>query len=223
MRTALLWTLTGLCAYLLGAIPFGLLFARLRGVDIRAVGSRNIGATNVFRCVGKSWGILTLLLDLGKGLCGTVAVPWLAAACLGQQEPPYLRLLGGGMAVIGHNWPVYLGFKGGKGVATSAGLLLGLAPAACGLALAVWLLALLALRYVSLASILAAAALGMGVWFAPFRPRQAAQEPLLTPALTALAALAIARHRANIARLLAGTESRFTLKRRTADGQERRA
>ena len=138
MNTLLYAIATGLAAYLLGAIPFGLLIARWRGVDIRAVGSRNIGATNVFRSVGKGWGIATFILDMGKGWCGAVAIPALAARLLDAppQAPDAWRLLGGICAVVGHTWPVYLRFKGGKGVATSAGVLLGAAAraAAAGLA-----------------------------------------------------------------------------------------
>ncbi len=213
MNTFFLWGSTGLAAYLLGAVPFGLLLARARGVDIRAVGSRNIGATNVFRCVGKGWGTLTFVLDLGKGLAGTLLLPWLATCLLGTEPAgDGLRLLGGGLAVAGHNWPVYLGFRGGKGVATSAGMLLGLAPAACGLALVAWLLTFLALRYVSLASLTAALTLAVTVWLPALRKEHAG--PLMPTVLTLLALLVIVRHRVNIRRLLAGTESRFEFRRR---------
>jgi glycerol-3-phosphate acyltransferase PlsY len=213
MRTLSLWLLTGAGSYLLGAVPFGLLIARLRGVDIRAVGSRNIGATNVCRSVGKGWGLLTLALDLGKGLAGTLLLPWLAARLTGHPEPPHLRLLGGVLAVAGHNWPVFLGFKGGKGVATSAGMLLGLAPAACAVALAAWIVVLLLGRYVSLASIAAAVAIGVVVWFEPFRPAAAGAGCLAPAVLSLMALLVILRHRGNIARLRAGSEPRFSFRR----------
>ncbi|MDD5706779.1 MAG: glycerol-3-phosphate 1-O-acyltransferase PlsY [Kiritimatiellae bacterium] len=214
MHTTLTYAFVALAAYLLGAIPFGLLVARLRGVDIRTVGSRNIGATNVFRCVGKGWGILTFLLDMGKGYAGAMVLPWLVSQCTGDAEAASsgLKLLGGAMAVAGHNWPVYLGFKGGKGVATSAGMLLGLAPAACGVALAAWIVVLLAGRYVSLASIVAAVVLAVTAWMPRFVTP--GKWHLLPLALTLLAILAIARHHANIRRLMAGTESRFSLRRR---------
>jgi len=126
MNTLLLVLATGVAAYLLGAIPFGLIISRWRGVDIRAVGSRNIGATNVFRSVGKPWGIATFVLDMGKGWCGAVAVPVLVARLLGVPPPEPIaewRLLGGVCAVVGHTWPVYLGFKG-KGVVGAAQTLL---------------------------------------------------------------------------------------------------
>lgn len=206
-------------AYLLGAIPNGLLIARLRGIDIRKVGSGNIGATNVFRCVGKGWGILTFVLDALKGFIPAVLFPLLAAACAGDAEPRAWRLLYVAAAIAGHNWPVYLGFKGGKGVATSAGGLLGVAPAAMGIGLAIWLAAFVISRYVSLASIVASAAVCAAGWSFFAAERRAGLHggaagwaiPLF---LTVLAAAIIARHRANIARLLAGTENRFDFRRR---------
>ena len=212
MNTFLYAITTELTTYLLGAIPFGLLIARWRGVDIRAVGSRNIGATNVFRSVGKGWGIATFVLDMGKGWCGTAVIPALAARLLDAppQAPDAWRLLGGICAVVGHTWPVYLRFKGGKGVATSAGMLLGVAPAAVGLGLAGWIVVFVIGRYVSLASIVAAVVLGVAIWFPPFRP---AEGWLLPSALTLLALLIIARHRANIGRLRAGTEPQLALRR----------
>lgn len=214
MNTLVIILATGVAAYLLGAIPFGLLISRWRGVDIRAVGSHNIGATNVFRSVGKPWGIATFILDMGKGWCGAVFVPMLVAWLLGVPRPEPIaewRLLGGVCAVVGHTWPVYLGFKGGKGVATSAGMLIGVAPAAVGLGLAGWIVAFVVGRYVSLASITAAVMLGIAIWFPPFRPAAGWLLPLV---LTMLALLIIARHRANLVRLRHGTEPRLAFGRR---------
>ncbi len=198
---ALQYALACLLSYLVGAIPFGLWVARTRGVDIRAKGSGNIGATNVFRCVGKSWGLLVYGLDMGKGLWGALLLP----ALLSTGEPATLLcVLSGCSAVIGHNWPVYLKFKGGKGIATSSGLLLGLAPAAVLVAIAVWLVTFLLTRYVSAASILAAVAVAAFAWL------YYADAGLLLPlVLSAISALAILRHRQNIQRLLSGTENRF--------------
>ena len=210
MAIVLQWVSGGVAAYLLGAVPFGFLIARARGVDIRQVGSGNIGATNVFRCVSKPLGVLTFLLDLGKGVAGSTLIPWLAAVLLGGAtgHMPF-RVCCGFLAVAGHNWPVFLGFKGGKGIATSAGLLLGLAPLGCAIALLAWLAALLAARYVSLASILAAAALGVAAW-----PLYGARYGgWFAATLDLLAAIAIWRHRANIQRLLNGTEGRFEWRR----------
>lgn len=196
--------LFGILSYLLGAVPFGLLVARARGIDIRKVGSCNIGATNVFRCVGKGWGILTFLLDALKGFVPACLFPLLLGRLTGQPAPPASGLVFMLLAIAGHNWPVYLGFKGGKGVATSAGGLLGVAPAAVGIGLAVWVAVFALSRYVSVASIVAAAAVAVSAWLLY------ASAGLLIPiAMTLLAAVLIVRHRANIRRLMQGTENRF--------------
>jgi glycerol-3-phosphate acyltransferase PlsY len=212
MTPLLPWILGGLAAYLLGAVPFGFLIARSRGVDIRQVGSGNIGATNVFRSVSKPLGILTFALDVGKGLAGCTVIPWLAAwafGATGTGDLPF-RAACGALAVVGHNWPVFLGFRGGKGVATSAGLLLGLAPLGCAWALLAWTAVFVASRYVSVASIAAAACLGAVAW-----PLYHARHGWWFPAvLDLLALVAVWRHRANLRRLRAGTESRFDFRRR---------
>ena len=198
-------------AYLAGAIPFGLLIARLNGVDIRNVGSKNIGATNVFRCVGKGWGVLTFALDAAKGL-----VPALVFPRLGKEALPVFQglencfgLLCGVAAILGHNFPIYLKFKGGKGVATSAGVLLGVAPAAVGIGLLGWLVLFLTTRYVSVASIGAALVVVAASWWL-YR----AQGLVLPVVLTLLGLLAVFRHKNNMQRLLAGTENRFQFRKR---------
>ncbi len=196
-----------LASYLLGAVPFGLLIGFARGVDIRTVGSKNIGATNVLRSVGKPWGITTFFLDALKGFVPAFVFPILGNR-LGADFPSLeiAGLIGGAAAILGHNFPVYLGFKGGKGVATSAGMVLGLAPLSVMLGLGVWAVVFYSLRYVSLASIVAAlSVIGFGWWYYPGR--------LLPVTLTVLGVLVIARHHANIRRLLNGTESRFVKKR----------
>lgn len=187
-------------AYLFGAIPFGLLIAKSRGINIREQGSGNIGATNVFRCVGKGWGTFTFLLDALKGFLPAFAFPLVA-----RLNADY-GVLFGLAAILGHSFPVYLKFKGGKGVATSAGMLLGVAPVVVGYGFAVWLTSLLAFRYVSLASILASAVVGISVWFLD-------KSLLVSISLTVLALLVIWLHRANIKRLLSGTENRFGKKK----------
>ncbi len=208
MTSTTLWLLCAGAAYLIGAIPFGFLLARSRGLDIRTLGSGNIGATNVFRSVSKPLGILTFALDLLKGLSGAALLPRLAAASAGAAAPDMrLAVLCGALTVVGHNWTCFLGFKGGKGVATSAGLLLGLCPAGVGLAFAAWLALFLTTRYVSVASIGAALTLAAAVWW-PLR-LAAAHGAWFPGVLTLLALLAVWKHRANIARLRAGTESRF--------------
>jgi glycerol-3-phosphate acyltransferase PlsY len=202
-----------LTAYLLGAIPNGLLIGRIKGVDIRKVGSGNIGATNVFRSLGRGWGILTFVLDALKGLIPALAFPLILARLTGQPVNRDFGILFGVAAIAGHNWPVYLGFKGGKGVATSAGVLLGIAPAAVLVGAVCWGVVCAVSRYVSLASIAAAVAVPIAGWilYLPLRG------PLLPGVLTVLGAVIIIRHRANIQRLRAGTENRFGRKKEQKD------
>jgi glycerol-3-phosphate acyltransferase PlsY len=184
-------------AYLLGAIPFGLLIARSRGVDIRKKGSGNIGATNVLRVMGKGWGITTLLLDALKGFIPAAFFPVLA-----KLNPDY-GLLFGTAAILGHTFPIYLRFKGGKGVATGAGMLLGVVPFAMGVGVLCWIICMVLFRYVSLASIMATLAVVLTVWI------QGEKSMTINGVLTGLAFLVIWLHRSNIRRLLAGTENRF--------------
>jgi len=207
----LLGFLCGVCAYLLGAVPFGFLIARMRGVDIRTVGSGNIGATNVFRSVSKPLGILTFALDVLKGFCGVWFIPpvlarWLGVSYYGMALP----LFCGAMTVVGHNWTCFLGFRGGKGIATSAGMLLGLSPIGVAIALGVWVITFITTRYVSVASIVAAVALGGVVW--PLHLRE--EGACFAAVLTLLALVAIWKHRTNIARLRAGTEARFDFRKK---------
>ena len=192
--------LLSVIAYLFGAIPFGLLVAKSRGVNIREHGSGNIGATNVFRVVGKGWGIFTFFLDALKGFLPAFLFPRLV-----EIDAEWGALFGM-VAILGHSFPVYLKFKGGKGVATSAGMLLGVAPLAVAIGLGCWILCLVFSRIVSLSSILAAVAVGISVWF---------QEKALVVqiALSVLSLLVIWLHRANIGRLLNGTEHRFGKKK----------
>jgi glycerol-3-phosphate acyltransferase PlsY len=195
--------LLSVAAYLFGAIPFGLLVAKSRGVDIRAQGSGNIGATNVFRVIGKGWGILTFVLDALKGFIPSFVFPRLAGL-----ETDW-GVLFGIAAILGHSFPVYLKFKGGKGVATSAGMLLGVAPLAVLVGFISWVLCLMLSRIVSLSSIVAAIAVAIAVWIQD-------KGLVINIALTVLAMLVIWLHRANIKRLLNGTENRFGKKKETA-------
>jgi glycerol-3-phosphate acyltransferase PlsY len=198
----------GLLAYLLGAIPFGYLIARARGVDIRRMGSGNIGATNVWRTLGKGPGMATFACDALKGFLPAFVFPELAARWAGTDRAT-LGIACACLAVAGHNWPVYLGFRGGKGVATTVGALLGVAPAAVGVMLAAWTAVFLASSYVSLASLVAAGVLAASGWFFYF------ERGLLLPvALSLLAAMAAWRHRANFRRLIQGTENRVPLWRK---------
>jgi glycerol-3-phosphate acyltransferase PlsY len=201
MNTAILTAV----AYLFGAIPFGLLVAKAKGVDIRQHGSGNIGATNVFRVIGKGWGIFTFTLDALKGF-----IPAFLFPIIGGIEPAMRSEFGvlfGLAAIVGHTFPVYLKFKGGKGVATSAGMLLGIAWQAVAVGFVVWVLCMVFTRYVSLSSIAAAAAVLIASWLHP------QYHIVVKIALTVLALLVIWLHRANIKRLVNGTENRFGKKK----------
>jgi glycerol-3-phosphate acyltransferase PlsY len=201
----LIYLVTALAAYLLGSIPTGFLVARAKGVDIRISGSGNIGATNTMRVLGKSAGIFVLLVDALKGY---TAVAWLSVAVLKifnatNADAESLRIVAGICAVLGHNFTCWLKFKGGKGIATTAGVYLALAPLALGIALAVFILAVLMTRYVSVGSIAAAVALPAAVWV--MTPKNL----FLGIVTTALGALAVYKHKSNIQRLMAGTENRL--------------
>ena len=189
-------TLLTAAAYLIGSIPFGLLISKTRGKDIRNLGSGNIGATNVLRCLGKPLGITCFALDVLKGFLPAFCFP-----AIGNTDPSF-GLLFGAAAILGHNFPVFLKFKGGKGVATSAGVLIGAAPLAVVIGLLIWGIVFCISGYVSLGSIIAALAVILTGWAGGYNTVTAI-------ALTLLGALTIYRHRANIQRLIAGTENRF--------------
>lgn len=191
-----------LAAYLLGATPTSYLAGRLgRGIDLREHGSKNLGATNVYRILGWKYAIPVALFDIAKG-----AIPVLFfAGWAGASERPWLPVALGGAAVLGHMFSPYVSFKGGKGVATAAGMFLALAPIAVLLAIAVWGICLWLTGYVSLSSIIAVASVPLWVWLTGF-PHDS---PYVFGASLVLAALIVVAHRRNIARLAAGTESRF--------------
>ncbi|MBR2344752.1 MAG: glycerol-3-phosphate 1-O-acyltransferase PlsY [Lentisphaeria bacterium] len=191
-------------AYICGSIPWGYIIGKVNGIDIRTVGSKNIGATNVTRCVGKKAGKLCFALDFLKGLLPVLLAQYLAKRGLTGGEITTLIVVFA--TIIGHIFPVFLNFKGGKGVSTAAGAIMALAPYALITALAVWVVVFLVSRYVSLASITAAAVLPVVQWI--FVLTQG-KNWLVATILTIIAALAIFRHRSNIQRLLDGTENRF--------------
>jgi acyl phosphate:glycerol-3-phosphate acyltransferase len=189
-------------AYLLGSIPFGLLIVNaMSGADIRSTGSGNIGAANVARSAGPVAGILTLLLDAGKGYLAV----WLAAHWTGGS--PRWMIAAAVMAVAGHMFPVWLGFSGGKGVATMFGVFLPICPEAVGAACLLWILLVAFWRYSSLGSIIAAAALPLLIYLF-YAPRHAPPE-YLTFSTILISLLVLWKHRSNIARLVAGTENRI--------------
>jgi glycerol-3-phosphate acyltransferase PlsY len=182
-------------AYLLGSIPFGLVLTRLAGLgDVRRIGSGSIGATNVLRTGRKGLAALTLILDGGKG-----AVAVLAAGTMG----PDMAVIAGAGAIIGHCFPVWLRFKGGKGVATALGVLLAAAPLVAAAAGAIWLAVAILFRYSSLAALAAAGLSPVYVWF--LADKQQAELALL------IAAIVVIRHAQNIRRLIRGEESKIRL------------
>ena len=206
------YVVIALAAYLLGSIPTGYLAGRARGINIRAVGSGNMGATNVFRTLGKTAGVTVLVVD---GLKGYAACAWLCDGALGLMKLPTAdaelhRIIAGIAAVLGHNFTCWLKFKGGKGIATSAGVFFALAPLAAGIALGTWIVVFALSRYVSIASIAAAVALPATVWLTP-------NSLTLRIVTTALGLLAIAKHKGNIERLFNGTEQRFGRKSATPE------
>lgn len=185
-----------LCAYLMGSIPTGLLLARaFGGVDIRTQGSGNIGATNVYRTLGRKVGILTLIGDCLKGLIPVLAAKWIGL-------PDVWIAAVGLTAFLGHIFPVFLRFRGGKGVATALGVFLAASPLAVLAALGVFIVVLVSWRYVSLASITAAAAM-------PALAALIDRKPMIVAMSLVIAAIVIAKHHQNISRLRNGTESRF--------------
>lgn len=208
------YILIALGAYLLGSIPTGFLVAKAKSIDIRNVGSGNIGATNAMRVLGKPAGIFVLLVDAAKGYLAV----WLLPILVGKLDELILgdnyklaggfdlktsQIIAGIFAVLGHNYTCWLKFKGGKGIATTAGVYLALAPWPLLIALAVFLLAVIVTRYMSVGSIAGAIALPAAVWV------MMPQNLLLDIVTTALGALAIYKHKSNIQRLMAGTENRL--------------
>ena len=208
------FTIAVIGSYFLGAIPFGFLLAKRKGINIYEHGSGNIGATNVFRVMGKPWGVLTFILDMLKGFIPAMIIP-LVFSIFGMDYYVPMQLACAFAAIIGHCWPVYLKFKGGKGVATSAGAMIGLAPLPAAIALVVWVIVMLLFRFVSLSSITAAIVLPVATWitfFMDFMRKGTKYDIYIPIVLTLLSILIVLRHKKNIQRLLSGTENRFSKK-----------
>ena len=200
-----------LAAYLLGSIPTALWVGRrfFGLADIREHGSGNAGATNTFRVLGPKAGSVVLLIDAFKGFAAAYFLPlWLVAqGAIAPEHGLYYKLGCGVLAIIGHIYPVFAQFRGGKGVATVLGMMLGVAPATVGVCLLVFIVMLLLFRYVSLASMSAGIAFALLQLLPRFRPAQ----PFMVYVGFVLAALLIYTHRANIGRLRNGTESRVPM------------
>ncbi|MHC4607023.1 MAG: glycerol-3-phosphate 1-O-acyltransferase PlsY [Planctomycetota bacterium] len=214
MPNEVYYTAAGLATYFVAAIPFGFLAAKwARGVDLRETGSGNIGATNAARALGGKWFLPILALDFMKGfapvfwLGPVVWELWKCSYC--YYGPAMMAVFLGVMAIGGHMWSVYLSFKGGKGVATGAGVIFALNWMAGLIAVGVWLLVFLVGRTVSLASIVAAAAVAVAHVLTADRTVYGDRVLPVTVFCIGLAVLVIARHRGNIGRLIRGEEKRF--------------
>jgi len=222
-ETVIIFAGMPLAAYVIGATPFGLLMGKLKGVDIRSLGSGNVGATNVGRVLGARWGYLCFLLDVAKGFVPVLLAGFYIRSADGLIPPADRQaawLIVAIAAILGHVLPFWLGFKGGKGVATGLGAVCGVWPylTQAGLAaLAIWIIVTLLSRYVSLGSIVAAAAfpvmflvlnlIRLGDWQQVLRLWPMGVFAIVLPAVV------IVRHRSNIRRLLAGTENKIGRRR----------
>jgi glycerol-3-phosphate acyltransferase PlsY len=217
MPLSLLVTLLAAGAFVIGGVPFGLLLARLKGLDIRTVGSGNMGAANVGRALGFRWGVAVFMLDMLKGLVPTLVAGRLLLNSVGTNgvlaTTPLLGWMSIGIAaVLGHNYSVFLGFRGGKGVSTSLGITLGFFPDltyAALLALAAWAVGLAVTRMTSVGALAGALLLPLFYWMLTPAEGSVAAHRWPFFALTSLIALlVVVRHRSNIQRILAGTENR---------------
>jgi len=199
---------TAIGSYLLGAIPAGYLAGRLAGIDIRNAGSGNIGATNVTRVLGKRYGYPVFLIDFLKGFAAVRMSILISERA--HSTPTWLELVGilaAVCCVIGHSFPVWLQFKGGKGVATSAGALFALMPFVLLIGVVIWVVTFQFTRYVSVASMTAAVALPIVIWI--MNSLGQTHDTTMLYFSVCLAAVVILRHRSNLSRLLRGTEPRF--------------
>jgi glycerol-3-phosphate acyltransferase PlsY len=220
MPNELIYALTGLLCYFVGAIPSGYILVKLKtGKDIRTMGSGNIGATNVARVLGTPWFVPVFIFDFVKGfapvfwLAPWVATRWHCPTCHAPMS--MLAVFCALLALVGHLWPIYLGFRGGKGVATVGGILFAFNWAAALIACAVWVLVFLPFRYVSLGSVIAALSLPVAQYFTwnLVKYRWGAETVWVGTVFLGVAGiLVIVRHRANLKRLIEGTEKRFGTK-----------
>jgi len=200
-------------AYLFGSLPSGYLAGKAKGIDVRKVGSGNIGATNVFRTLGKTAGIVVLLVDALKGAAACLIIPAILIKFFPDESKQTLSLLSGIGAILGHNYTCWLKFKGGKGVATTGGVVFAWAPLAGLSALVVWIICVVVTKYVSIGSIGAAVTLPIAAWAWHNCYNAAVGYPTIVYTLAALGALAIYKHVGNIQRLMNGTENRIGKKK----------
>ena len=201
MDNVMVWAAWLAGAYFAGAIPFGFLIGKMRGVDVRTVGSKNIGATNVYRTVGKKWGFLAFFCDFLKGF-----VPVVLAQRFGGEA--HLPLAVGLMTVVGHMFTCFMKFKGGKGIATGFGMLVGLLPWLVLTAFGIWAVTVWLSHYISLGSCVAAAFLAVAVWF-PWLGSAGTRNLPLSLVVTLVALVAIYKHKSNLRRLVDGCENKI--------------
>ena len=210
---------TALIAYLLGSIPTGFLVGKAKGIDVRKVGSGNIGATNAFRTLGTRAGIFVLVADGLKGWLAVSVVPELAHRFVAPSSlwdtptQEYLKIIAGVVVILGHNYTCWLRFKGGKGIATSAGVLAALIPLTFVISLSTWIVICLATRYVSVASIAASLMLPIATWAVHNFTRLDGYDFRMIIVAAVMGALAIYKHKGNIERLMNGTESKIGQKK----------
>ncbi len=205
--------LIAIFSYIIGSIPFGYLAGLTKGVDIRTLGSKNIGATNVFRNLGKKLGIITFILDMLKGVTAVVIIPCAVKYFFDPNpsvDEAYITITGAIGVLVGHSFPFTLGFKGGKGVATGLGLAIGIAPIAALTGFALWAIILRISGYVSLASIIAAIYVAIGTWLIDCA---GSDNYVIQITISLLAALVVLKHKSNIKRLIEGTEHKFSFKK----------
>lgn len=201
--------LTFIASFLIGGIPFGLLLGKLKGIDIRKTGSGNIGATNLTRALGKRWGISAFVLDFLKGLLPTLIPLYfkLEAPDI-KLTTTHLQIVAGLASVLGHIFPVYLKFKGGKGVATTFGVMAGILPWAGLIAGGIWLICFFTTKTVSIASVVCAIGFPIGT-FIVYKDRPTEDYWALVTLSLCVMLLIVLRHRSNLARLFKGKENRF--------------
>lgn len=211
------WTLASavaLASYLVGSVPTGYLVGRAKGVDLRKEGSGNIGATNALRVLGKKLGYFVFAADVFKGALAVLLANFVAGR-LAPEHAVTFQITAAVFALLGHNFPVWLGFKGGKGIATSAGIMIALYPLVFPFGVLIWLILFYTTRYVSIASIAGSLSLPIG---SAILSALGKSDWRLTAVATLMCMLAVWRHKSNIQRLLAGTEKRFEKKARPQGG-----
>lgn len=206
-----------LLAYLAGSVPFGYLAGKINGIDLREHGSKNIGATNTFRVLGKKWGIPVFICDVLKGFFPVLAMKLHLGVELTDCTTAQMGWLIGSLmaAVLGHTFTCFLKFKGGKGIATALGALIAFSPFTAGVALAAWLACMVCTRYVSLSSIMAAVAVeGATLWLSLGDGELAGADGVMLGFISLLVVLVIVKHRSNVSRLLNGTEPKAFSKKK---------